>query len=100
LWSQPDIQCRATQIHSHQKAPRAEGCFWTFIRRYLEQGGYSQEALAHRAGYHRNYIGQLGRGEKSSSLNAIFNFANVFGRTRLLLRRRWLERCMLGKHPA
>ena len=30
-------------------------------------------------GYHRNYIGQLERGEKSPSLSALFNFANGLG---------------------
>jgi transcriptional regulator with XRE-family HTH domain len=34
--------------------------------------------LAHHSGYHRNYIGQLERGEKSPSLAALFNFAAVF----------------------
>jgi transcriptional regulator with XRE-family HTH domain len=50
------------------------------LRQLREQRGYSQEALAHRAGYHRNYIGQLERGEKSPSLAALFNFANVFSK--------------------
>lgn len=50
------------------------------LRQLREQRGYSQEALADRSGYHRNYIGQLERGEKSPSLAALFNFAGVFGR--------------------
>ena len=54
--------------------------FGKVLRQLREQLGYSQESLAHRAGYHRNYIGQLERGEKSPSLNALFNFANVFGK--------------------
>jgi transcriptional regulator with XRE-family HTH domain len=36
--------------------------------------------MAHHAGYHRNYIGQLERGEKSPSLAALFNFAGVFSK--------------------
>jgi transcriptional regulator with XRE-family HTH domain len=57
-----------------------KAAFRLVIRQYREQKKYSQEELAHEAGYHRNYIGQLERGEKSPSLTAIFNFANVFGR--------------------
>ena len=54
--------------------------FGVVLRQLREQHGYSQEALAHCAGYHRNYIGQLERGEKSPSLAALFNFANVFSK--------------------
>jgi transcriptional regulator with XRE-family HTH domain len=50
------------------------------LRQLRERRGYSQEELAHHAGYHRNYIGQLERDEKSPSLAALFNFANVFSR--------------------
>lgn len=35
----------------------------------------SQEELAARAGYHRTYIGQLERGEKSPSLRTLFNLS-------------------------
>lgn len=37
----------------------------------------SQEELAARAGYHRTYIGQLERGEKSPSLRTIFNLCST-----------------------
>lgn len=39
----------------------------------------SQEDFAHQMGYHRNYIGQLERGEKSPSLGALFVFAYGLG---------------------
>ncbi|MGA8151491.1 MAG: helix-turn-helix transcriptional regulator [Terriglobales bacterium] len=53
--------------------------FGTVLRRLREQCGDSQEGFAHRAGYHRTYIGQLERGEKSPSLSALFNIAHAFG---------------------
>ena len=50
------------------------------ILRYLrEQAGDSQDAFAHRTGYHRNYIGQLERGEKSPSLSALFDLSDALG---------------------
>ena len=52
--------------------------FGSVLRQLREQGGDSQEAFAHRTGYHRNYIGQLERGEKSPSLSAVFNIAHAF----------------------
>ena len=39
----------------------------------------SQDELAFRAGYHRTYIGQLERGEKSPSLRTIYNLAKTLG---------------------
>jgi transcriptional regulator with XRE-family HTH domain len=35
----------------------------------------SQEELGARSGYHRTYIGQLERGEKSPSLRTLFDLA-------------------------
>ena len=52
--------------------------FGTVLRQLREQRGDSQEAFAHHTGYHRNYIGQLERGEKSPSLSALFNIAHAF----------------------
>lgn len=37
--------------------------------------GLSQERLAFRCGSHRNYIGEIERGEKSPSLHIIFALA-------------------------
>src|SRR4051794_7463181 len=44
--------------------------FGLVLRALRQEGGYSQDSFAHRTGYHRNYIGQLERGEKSPSLTA------------------------------
>ena len=58
------------------------------LRTLRQEGGWSQDAFADRTGYHRNYIGQLERGEKSPSLSAVFNFAKSFAmRPSELLRR-------------
>jgi transcriptional regulator with XRE-family HTH domain len=49
------------------------------LRRLRQEKGNSQDSFAHQTGYHRNYVGQLERGEKSPSLNALFDFAGSFG---------------------
>ena len=49
------------------------------LRRLRQEKGCSQDSFAHQTGYHRNYVGQLERGEKSPSLNALFDFAGSFG---------------------
>lgn len=64
----------------HDKAAVSPQQAFGFVLRELRtELGFSQDAFAHQSGYHRNYIGQLERGEKSPSLNAIFNFAASFG---------------------
>lgn len=45
------------------------------LRSVRESSDLSQEELAARAGYHRTYIGQLERGEKSPSLRTLFNLS-------------------------
>jgi len=49
------------------------------LRELREKQEYSQDGFAHHTGYHRNYIGQLERGEKSPSLTALFNLASALG---------------------
>jgi transcriptional regulator with XRE-family HTH domain len=60
-----------------------------------KSGETLQEGFAHRTGYHRNYIGQLERGEKSPSLSALFNLAEAFDKRRselLTLVERYISR--------
>ena len=52
--------------------------FGVVLRQLRERSGHSQDSFAHSTGYHRNYIGQLERGEKSPSLSAIFNLSQCF----------------------
>ena len=52
--------------------------FGLVLRKLRREKGYSQEAFAYKTGFHRNYIGQLERGEKSPSLSALFTFADAF----------------------
>ena len=54
--------------------------FGVVLRRLRENAGFSQDSFAHATGYHRNYIGQLERGEKSPSLGALFNLSQAVGR--------------------
>jgi transcriptional regulator with XRE-family HTH domain len=49
--------------------------FGIVLRQLRENAGHSQDSFAHATGYHRNYIGQLERGEKSPSLTALFDLS-------------------------
>lgn len=48
-------------------------------KRQREEGNWSQENLADRAGFHRNFIGMLERGERKPSLDALDRLAEVLG---------------------
>lgn len=68
---------RQSRTSSPRNAPQK--VFGVVLRELRQTQGYSQDTLAHHTGYHRNYVGQLERGEKSPSLKALFDFAQSFG---------------------
>ena len=45
------------------------------VRTHRKRVGYSQEALAEKADLHRNYIGEVERGEKTISVDALMRIA-------------------------
>jgi transcriptional regulator with XRE-family HTH domain len=51
--------------------------FGRVLRAARQKAGFSQDSLASATGYHRNYIGQLERGEKNPSLRTIFDLAQA-----------------------
>jgi transcriptional regulator with XRE-family HTH domain len=57
----------------HRISP--EVAFGRVLRELRRKRGVSQDELGDRSGYHRTYIGQLERGEKSPSLRTLFNLA-------------------------
>ncbi len=54
-----------------------EKAFGIELRKLREQKGFSQEKLGFESGYHRTYISQLERGQKSPTLKAILQIANA-----------------------
>lgn len=54
-----------------------EEAFGHVLRSVRRNQSISQEALAFEGGYHRTYIGQLERGEKSPSLRTVFDLAKA-----------------------
>jgi DNA-binding XRE family transcriptional regulator len=53
--------------------------FGLALRALRQKAKHSQDSFAQLTGFHRNYIGQLERGEKSPSLNALFIFGKSLG---------------------
>jgi transcriptional regulator with XRE-family HTH domain len=49
------------------------------LRRYRQERGLSQEALADLAGVHRTYMGGLERGERNLTLKAVERIAERLG---------------------
>ena len=47
------------------------------LRRLRQDRGLSQESLGFESGYHRTYISLLERGQKSPSLQTIFNLSKA-----------------------
>ena len=57
------------------KAVTPEVAFGRVLRKVRQTRSLSQDDLGAKSGYHRTYIGQLERGEKSPSLRTMFDLA-------------------------
>jgi transcriptional regulator with XRE-family HTH domain len=47
------------------------------IRSFRKAAGFSQEKLAEKADLHRNFIGELERGEKASTIDSLVKIAKA-----------------------
>jgi transcriptional regulator with XRE-family HTH domain len=56
-----------------------EQVFGEELRKIREEKGLSQEQLGFESEYHRTYISQLERGQKSTSLKAVFRITKALG---------------------
>jgi transcriptional regulator with XRE-family HTH domain len=56
-----------------------EEAFGRVLAELRKKANLSQEEFGARSGYHRTYISQPERGEKSPSLRTIFNLAGTLG---------------------
>lgn len=54
-----------------------EKIFGEQLQKFRKETGLSQEKLGFESGYHRTYISQLERGEKSPSLKTVFRISEA-----------------------
>lgn len=57
------------------KTPKYRKTLGDNIRAYRRRAGWSQEKLAEKSALHRNYIGDIERGEENVSVDALIRIA-------------------------
>jgi len=73
--TEPVCRMPSEKARGHRISP--EIAFGRVLRELRRKRAISQDELGARSGYHRTYIGQLERGEKSPSLRTLFNLAGT-----------------------
>jgi transcriptional regulator with XRE-family HTH domain len=59
------------------KIPKHRLTIGRAIRKYRKQANLTQEELAEKVELHPNYVGEIERGEKAVSVEALIRIANV-----------------------
>ncbi len=67
--------------NSSKKIKSIEKSFGLVLQQLRKERGLSQEDLGYKSGYHRTYISLLERGQKSPSLQTIFQLAKALSVT-------------------
>ena len=66
---------------SRPNPSRLSASFAHVLRKHRESLGVSQEALAHKAGVHRTYIGLIERGRRNVTIDVAGRLAKALGFT-------------------
>lgn len=64
-----------------KRNPHAREALGAVVRRWREERGVSQEALAHLADFKRTYVGSIERGETNLGFEGLWQLLHALGRS-------------------